>query len=77
MPSLIIELTDLELKALSTVCIPTDWAENAVKSRASIAINDIIQTCIAKCIENEISIPSTKDEIIDLAIEREWIHILK
>ena len=38
-----IELTDTEDKAMSYACLSTqDWADNALKNRARIAIDNIV-----------------------------------
>ena len=77
MPIISIELTEVEAKALSVVALsPQDWAENAVKNRARIAIEEIVQICVAKCLEEQEQIPSSKEEIIDLAITKGWVNIL-
>lgn len=74
MTTVTLQISDLEEKALSTVCASVqEWAENAVKNRARIAIDEIVQICVAKCLENQIPIPSTKLDMVELAISTGWI----
>jgi len=74
MPTLIIELTDVEYNALTTVCSSVEgWGENALKNRARIAIDEIVKICVEKCLENSISIPNSKDEMVSLVIQKQWI----
>jgi hypothetical protein len=77
MPTVIIEITQIEQKALQTICAsPQEWADNAVKNRARIAIDEIVQICVAKCLEQSIQIPQSKEEIVDLAITNGWVNII-
>lgn len=76
MPVISIELTETEVKALSVAALsPQEWAENAVKNRARIAIEEIVQVCVAKCLEEQVQIPSSREEIVDLAIAKGWVKI--
>lgn len=76
MPVISIELTETEAKALSVAALsPQEWAENAVKNRARIAIEEIVQECVAKCLEEQVQIPSSREEIVDLAIAKGWVKI--
>ena len=77
MPVISIELTETETKALSVAALsPQEWAENAVKNRARIAIEEIVQICVAKCLEEQVQIPSSREEIVDLAIAKGWVKIV-
>lgn len=77
MPTISIELTEAEQKALSVAALsPQEWAENAVKNRARIAMDEIVQICVAKCLEQQIQIPGSKEEMVDLAITKGWVNIL-
>ena len=76
MPILSIEISETELKALSVICSPPEkWVDNAVKNRARIAIDEIVQVCIAKCLEESVQIPASKEEIVELAISKGWVKI--
>jgi len=76
MPTISIELTEAEQKALSVAAFsPQEWAENAVKNRARIAIDEIVQLCVAKCLETQTQIPNSKEEMVDLAILNGWVVI--
>ena len=76
MPVISIELNETELKALGVVALsPQEWAENAVKNRARIAIDEIVQICVAKCLEEQVQIPSSKEEMVNLAIFKNWVKV--
>lgn len=76
MQDITISLTETEFKALSVAALsPQEWAKNAVKSRAQIAIDEIVQLCVAKSLEEQVQIPSSKEEIVDLAIAKGWVKI--
>lgn len=77
MPSIMIEITEMEQKALQTICVsPQEWADNAVKNRARIAIDEIIQICVAKCLEQSIQIPQSKEAMVDLAVQNGWVNVV-
>jgi hypothetical protein len=76
MQDITISLTETEFKALNVAALsPQEWAKNAVKSRAQIAIDEIVQLCVAKSLEEQVQIPSSKEEIVDLAIAKGWVKI--
>lgn len=65
-----IVLNETEYNALLRVCTdPQEWAENAVKERARIAIEDIVSEQVRNMISNPdvSSIPATIEEIIATA----------
>ena len=69
-----IELTETENKALGHVALnQQDWMDNAIHERCRIAIEDIVQLTVQKCLENNIQIPSSKDEMVDLAFTQKWV----
>jgi len=71
-----IELTETENKALGYVALSQqDWMDNAVHERCRIAIDDIVQITVQKCLENNIQIPNSKEEIVDLAFTQNWIEL--
>lgn len=53
-----------------------EWIDNAVFERARIAKEEIIAICVKKAIENSISIPSTEEDIVDLAFAQGWVKTL-
>lgn len=72
-----IELTETENKALGHVALSQqDWMDNAIHERCRIAIDDIVQLTVQKCLENNIQIPSSKDEMVDLAFTQKWIELV-
>lgn len=65
-----ISLTDTQYKGLQYVALsPQEWAENAITERARIANDEIVQITVAHCLENNIQIPATREEIINYAFE--------
>lgn len=50
-----------------------EWIQNAAHERARIAIDEIVQLTVQKCLENNIQIPSSKEEIVALAFEEGWV----
>lgn len=70
-----ITLTDTEDKSLSYIAMSQqDWIDNAVHERCRIAIDEIVQLTVQKCIETNTSIPSSKEAMVDLAFDQGWIQ---
>lgn len=69
-----IEYTPTEEKAMQFIAVSVDeWLQNAAHERARIAIDDIVQFTVRRCLENNMQIPATKEEIVDLAYSEGWI----
>ena len=69
-----INLTNAEDKALSFAAFSQDdWIQNAVHERARIAIDEIVQITVAKCLETNTQIPGSKEDIVELAFTQEWV----
>ena len=67
-------LTAAEDKALSYAAFSQqDWIDNAVHERARIAIDEIVQVTVAKCLETGTQIPGSNDEMVDLAFAQGWV----
>jgi hypothetical protein len=65
MKKITVELTEAEYYALQLIAYtPEDWTENAVKNRARIAIDEIVDEIIYEKIEKGESIQGTKEEIL-------------
>lgn len=74
MTQYIIDLTETENKALSYVAVDQEtWIENVVHDRCRIAIDDIVKIGVEKALQNNIQIPGTKEEIVDLAFVQGWV----
>lgn len=70
----VISLTETEDLALSYIAVdPKEWIINAAKSRALDSTNEIVQFTVQKCLENNVQIPGSKEEIVKLAFDKEWI----
>jgi len=62
-----IELTDAEVKAMEYVALSVqDWAENALKNRARIAMDVIYQSEVARMTEDPTvtTIPADKEAVV-------------
>lgn len=69
-----INYTEAENKAMSYIAVSVDeWIQNAAHERARIAIEEIVQLTVQRCLENNIQIPGSKDEMILLAFEQGWV----
>ena len=69
-----VTLTAAEDAALSYAAFSQqDWIDNAVHERARIAIDEIVQITVAKCLETNTQIPGSKDAMVDLAFAQGWV----
>jgi hypothetical protein len=69
-----ITLSAAEDKALSYAAFSQqDWIDNAVHERCRIAIDEIVQITVQKCIETGTQIPASKEAMVDLAFEQGWV----
>lgn len=69
-----ITLTESEKIAMEFIALDAnDWIQNAVHERARVAIEEIIKIAIEKLLENNQSIPSSKDEIVLLAFKNKYV----
>lgn len=63
----IITLTSTEDAALGFVAeSQLNWIQNAVHERCRIAIDEIVSLTVKHCIDSNIQIPTTKEEIVAL-----------
>ena len=69
-----VTLTTAEDLALSHVAANQQaWIDNVVKERARVAINDIVTLAVARYLDANISIPATREEIVQDAFDRGWV----
>lgn len=69
----VIELTETEDAALSSVALSqNEWIQYSVHERCRVAIDEIVQLTVKKCLENNMQIPSTKEEIVKLSFDQGW-----
>lgn len=69
-----IELTAAEDAALSYVAFSQDdWIQNAVHERCRIAVEEIVQITVQKCLQTGIQIPGSKEDMVALAFDQGWI----
>lgn len=69
-----IALTDTQYKGLQYAALsPEEWSDNAVKNRARIAIDEIVQIYTSKALDEGVQIPTTRDEIVADAFARGWV----
>lgn len=69
-----IALTAAEDAALSYAAISQDeWIQNVAHDRCRIAIDEIVQIAVQKCLETGTQIPGSKDEMVELAFAQGWV----
>lgn len=69
-----ITLTDAENMALGYAAFSQDdWIQNAAHERCRVAIDEIVQIVVAKCLEAGIQIPGSKEAMVELAFEKGWV----
>lgn len=69
-----ITLTAAEDSALGYAALSQDdWIQNAVHERCRIAIDEIVQITVAKCLETGTQIPGSKEEMVELAFTQGWV----
>ena len=74
MPSITVELTDTQLKGLEYAAVsPQEWAENAITNRARIANDEIVDLTVKYCLDNEVQVPTTREEIVAYAFDNEIV----
>ena len=69
-----VTLSEAENLALGYVAASqNNWIQSAVHERCRVATEEIVAICVAKCLENNIQIPGSKDEMVLLSFEKRWI----
>lgn len=75
MKTIEINLTDTEYTVFQLIAAdPSEWVSNAAKERARIAIDEIVNVVVQKCLAEQMQIPSTREDMVDLAIEKGWVY---
>ena len=75
MAQYIINLSAAEDAALSYVAFSQDdWIQNATHERCRIAIDEIVQITVQKCLETNTQIPGSKEEMVALAFTQGWVE---
>lgn len=75
MSQYIINLSAAEDAALSYVAFSQDdWIQNATHERCRIAIDEIVQITVQKCLETNTQIPGSKEEMVTLAFAQGWVE---
>jgi hypothetical protein len=73
MASYSVTLTDTEDKALSYTCSQQEWLDNALHNIARKSIDKIVDLYTKKALDEGISIPVTRELIVDDAFTRGWV----
>jgi hypothetical protein len=69
-----INYTQAEELAMQYASLSVDeWIQNAAHERARIAIEEIVAITVQKCLETNIQIPGTREAIVELAFDNEWV----
>ena len=72
---IIISISNTQYSALEYIAeSPENWSENAVIVRAEAAIQKIVSLYTTRALDEGVSIPSTKEEIVADAYSRGWIQ---
>jgi len=70
MPSITIDISNTEYKGLEYAAIsPQEWVDNAVKNRARIANDEIVDIAVKYCLDNGIQVPPTREDIVEYAFQ--------
>lgn len=69
-----INLTSVQDMALGYASVSQDdWIQNVVLDRCRVATDEIVNITVAKCLETNIQIPGSKDEMVTLAFTQGWV----
>lgn len=69
-----VNLSQAEDMAMAYVALSQDdWIQNACHERARVAIDEIVQITVAKCLETGTQIPGSKDDMVALAYAEGWV----
>jgi len=73
MADITITLTDAELNALKTIVNdPQEWILNFTKLRASKRLDEIVKNSTIRYLDEGLTIPASKEEILADVISRGW-----
>ena len=65
-----ITLSVAEDKALSYAAFSQqDWIDNAVHERARIAIDEIVGVFVQYCLDNNMAMPTSREEMVEAAFD--------
>ena len=73
-----VKLTDTEDKAMTYACLSTqDWADNALKIRARVAIDNIVSLNTQHCNANGLAIATGEDAQVTQAFDLKVVKTAK
>ena len=73
-----IELTEIQYKAFEVLASnPIGWIQNAGQVRADVEIERIVKETVTECLSKNIVIPSTEDDIFNLAFDLGIVRKMK
>jgi hypothetical protein len=74
MPTITIELSDTQYKGLEYAALsPQEWAEHTVTIRAKAANDEIVDIVVKHCLDNDIQIPATREEIVAYGFDNDLV----
>jgi len=77
MTDITVTLTDAQYKAMQKITTDVeDWVINAAVTRATISIDEIVKLYTNRALDEGVSIPGTRDEIVTDAFARGWVSVL-
>ena len=73
-----ISITEAENMALSYAALsPQDWIYAAAQHRCEVAMDEIVQIALKKSFEENIQLPTNKDDVVKLAFTKGWVKTAK
>lgn len=68
MATITIEIADVQLKGLQYAALdPVEWVTTTVTERARVANDEIVSIAVQHCLDNNIAMPSSREELVDYA----------
>lgn len=75
MSNITITLTATQYKGLEYIALsPEDWVENAATERARIAVDEIVDATVKYCLDNDVTLPSTREAIVTYAFDNDVVQ---
>ena len=75
MKQITIELTDTEHRVFQLFTAdPVEWVSNVTKERCRVAIDEIVNIVVQKCLAEGLQIPQTREDMVQMALEKGWLN---
>lgn len=74
MATITVEITDTQLKGLQYAAFdPQEWATTTITERARVANDEIVNITVQHCLDNNITMPSSREELVTYAFENDLV----